>query len=814
MKLQGKNLRKHNLAVNKYKIVTSFICLCTGLLLALPFFVSLAKSKDSAIFIQYNSKKINPDNVSIPSNTTIFCNLSFLNQINFMVGNNPTSSATGDLDGDGKLDLVSSNADDNTVAILQNISSADNISFNTQITFPVGTTPFSVAVEDLDSDGKLDLAVANFDDHTISILRNTSTIDNISFISQGVFNVGSTPRALSISDLDGDNKPEIIVANTGSNNISILLNISTTGNISFAPQLVFGVGSSPLSVTPGDLDGDGKTDLAVSNFNGASLSILRNTSSLASITFATEITIFGFNNPVTVIQTDLTGDNKLDLAVTNFTSSSVSTLRNTSTIGNISFDSQDRFVVGNSPFSIASQDLDGDSKTDLVVSNNGDNSVSLLINTSTTTTNFAPQRVFLVGANPNSILLADLDQNNTFDVITCNSGSNDLSVIKTTCCPVITLTPNLLSNAIIGLAYNQQLVAIGGLSPNTFSFTGSLPNGISLSNSGLISGIPTQIGVFTITVIVQDANGCRGSVMLTLNVNAGTQNAVIFAADTSNNRIQKSTNEGTSWATVGFGVGVNVGQFNAPRSVANDFAGQVIFVADTGNNRIQRSTNGGLGWTVIASAGVAIGTVNKPEAIAYDSINDKLYIADTLNNRIQMVTNAKTLSPVFSLFAGSKAGVNLGQFNQPSGIAVDLAGRVYVADTLNNRIQFNTNGTSLGWSIFANATSGTTLGKVNAPRSIFVTSQNIVYVADTANNRIQVNNNGVSTGWSLFMGPGTMTNTVNAPRGVTVTLMGNVIIGDTGNNRVQRKPAIGGSATLVGGPGLAVGQFNQPSGVR
>lgn len=292
----------------------------------------------------------------------------------------------------------------------------------------------------------------------------------------------------------------------------------------------------------------------------------------------------------------------------------------------------------------------------------------------------------------------------------------------------------------------------------------------------------------------------------------GQENATIFAADTLNNRIQRSVDDGLTWTVISLGAGVAPGQFNQPRAVAADVTGQIIFAADTANNRVQRSTNGGVSWTVIASAGVAPNQVNQPQGVAYDQISDTLYVADTNNNRILNFTGASTATPLGAVYAGATAGVVVGKFNQPTGLAVDALGRLYVCDTLNNRLQVNTNNTATGWTIFAGATAGVAPGFVNAPRGIFVDSTGRVFVADTGNNRIMVNVGGIG-GWSVILFPGTIVGSVNAPRGVTLSSTGSLLIGDTGNNRIQRR-APDGTALLRGPAGLAIGQFNQPSGLN
>lgn len=303
---------------------------------------------------------------------------------------------------------------------------------------------------------------------------------------------------------------------------------------------------------------------------------------------------------------------------------------------------------------------------------------------------------------------------------------------------------------------------------------------------------------------------------------AGVDHATIYAADTMNHRIERSTNDGVTWQMVGYGPGLTVGKFNTPRGVTSSANDKIIFVADTLNNRIQRSTDSGITWQVIAGPGLNVGQVNQPYGLAYDEAKDTLYVTDTLNNRIQAATQAST-TPVFTIFAGATAGTVVGKFNQPVGIAVSAdSNNIYVSDTSNNRIQvYSVSGGT--WSVFAGATAGTVIGKVNQPHGIYVDNMGRVYVADRGNNRIQMyvaNNNertqmvGETGIWSVFMGPGTVVGTVNAPCGVVYATSGNVFVGDTLNNRIQKKPVSGGTATVVCSPGLAIGQSNQPTGMR
>src|SRR5262249_49317730 len=96
------------------------------------------------------------------------------------------------------------------------------------------------------------------------------------------------------------------------------------------------------------------------------------------------------------------------------------------------------------------------------------------------------------------------------------------TVMQSGNCASITVTPPSLPNGTVGAAYNQTLTASGGASPYAFTLgAGILPNGLSLSASGMLSGTPTQAGVFNFTIQAADANHCFGLMLYTVTINSG-----------------------------------------------------------------------------------------------------------------------------------------------------------------------------------------------------------------------------------------------------------------------------------------------------
>ncbi|MEI7802534.1 MAG: FG-GAP-like repeat-containing protein, partial [Bacteroidota bacterium] len=376
------------------------------------------------------ANSFSPFIVTFCSDNSINTN-SFTPRVDFATPSNPYAIAICDLDGNGKSELVVINYNGNSFSVFKNISTIGSISLAARVDFATGANPISVSISDIDLDGKPDVVVTIYNSNRVSVFRNTSTLGNISFDSEVNFITGSNPRSVAIGDIDLNGKPEVVVVNASSATVSIFRNTSIPGTISFAAKVDFTTGTSPRSVTIGDIDGNGKADIAVANYSSSTVSVLRNLSTSGTISFATKVDFATGTFPIAIAIGDIDGNGKPDLSVANFTSNTISVFRNLSTSGTISLATKVDFNAGSSPNSIAIGEIGGDGKPDIVITYLNPETVSVFKNTSTSgTISLAAKIDYTSGSGPYNLTIGDIDGDGKPDVAVADYSSNAISVFR------------------------------------------------------------------------------------------------------------------------------------------------------------------------------------------------------------------------------------------------------------------------------------------------------------------------------------------------------------------------------------------------
>ena len=227
------------------------------------------------------------------------------------------------------------------------------------------------AVADFNGDGKADLAVTNFNGSTVSILLGNGT-GGFTAATGSPITVGTFPEGIVTGDFNGDGKADLAVATISSNSVSILLG---NGDGTFRTPTTVGI--SPLQVVVADLNG---ADLAVTNQGSNTVSVLLG-NGMGGFTVAPGSPVAAGSGPFGIATADVNGDGHADLAVTNLNSNSVSVLLGNGD-GTFVADPGSPITVGNLPIGIATGDFNGDSKPDLAVTKQNSNTVRVLLNTS------------------------------------------------------------------------------------------------------------------------------------------------------------------------------------------------------------------------------------------------------------------------------------------------------------------------------------------------------------------------------------------------------------------------------------------------
>lgn len=293
--------------------------------------------------------------------------------VSVQAGSNPRGLTAGDVNNDGRVDLVVGGSGNTKVYVLLGNG---NGTFGSAVSYAAGSAPFSTELADFNEDGYLDIVSANYTSNDSSVFLNngngtfaaqvtvTSSVTGVYYTIAADFNndghqdlasvgytngrmsvrlgngngtfgtaitysTGTQPRSLAAADFNRDGYMDIVTADwngatVGGGYVSVFLG---NGNGTFAARVSFQAGTGPSGVSVADLDGDGYKDIFTADNNGSTISILRGN---GNGTFQSKVS-YSTLTPWTVTAADFNNDGALEIAVANAASSRVSVFRSNTT---------------------------------------------------------------------------------------------------------------------------------------------------------------------------------------------------------------------------------------------------------------------------------------------------------------------------------------------------------------------------------------------------------------------------------------------------------------------------------------------------
>jgi hypothetical protein len=337
--------------------------------------------------------------------------------------------AIADLNGDARPDLVTSNIyiggspphpGHVTVSLQQTVTPG---AFDNGVDYPVGADPEFVAAADINHDGRIDLLATNHNENSISLLEQSPTVAG-DFLPLATITVAARPDGCVVADINGDGVDDIVTTGWY---LALLMN--TPGNPgNFTDGGTINTNSYIPSVAPGDIDGDGRIDLVAADVtNGAVQVFFQDAAPAQPGSYSGMTTYPAGDQPLDVELADLDGDAKLDIVVTNpgatpDTASVAVLIQDHNAASRGQFLAAATYKTGTSSQDAAVGDLDDDGLPDLAVANAGTGTVSILFQGAVPGV-FHGAVTIAVISQPLALAIGDLNADGLNDIAVADDGA-------------------------------------------------------------------------------------------------------------------------------------------------------------------------------------------------------------------------------------------------------------------------------------------------------------------------------------------------------------------------------------------------------
>jgi len=431
---------------------------------------------------------------------------NFLPPANYRTNPYPTGIVTGDFNRDGNMDLVMTVCGDincattGSVQVLLGQGDGTFIAGNVFIAGPLGTTADTMAAGDFNGDGTPDVVVVN---NAINKFGNVSVLiadGNGGFLPPVTYSVnGSTPVWAAVADFNGDHKLDLAISVTTTNSVSILLG---NGDGTFQPAVSYAVEVGPQGITIGDVNGDGKPDVIAANQCGVDPLCGQGTVSVllgnGDGTFQNELSFGGGRSPLSVTTADFNGDGHLDVAVADACGTDPTCISNGTVailLGNgdgtlqplTSYPSTGldtaRLTVG---------DFNGDHHPDVVALNAQMTDITVFLGKGDGT--LAPGTDYMTSLVPIWVVVGDFNRDHAQDLAIANEYSSDISVLLNAGGTKVALSsaPNP-SKAHQSVTFTATVTATAPGFPTPTGSVTFVSNAKTLGTAPLVAGVATLV---------------------------------------------------------------------------------------------------------------------------------------------------------------------------------------------------------------------------------------------------------------------------------------------------------------------------------